>query len=249
VTAGIAAETSVTYERDDGGIGWITLRRERVLNAINSAMMRDMAAALDAFDADGSARVAVLTGSGRSFCTGADVKEMRAPHGAPDAGADLRRLPEMLLVRDQYKPIVAAAHGHVVGAGLRLVLLADFALCAESAVFRVPEVQHGLDGGPYWWLLQARAGDPFAADVVGTGRPWSGTEAAARGVVMRATAGDRLVPEARELARQLADRPVAALTALVHTRRAALRRLELAAWSSRDRGLGWATGHAAAEAS
>ena len=248
MTADTDAEICVTYERDGDAIGWITLRRERVLNAINTAMMRDMAAALDAFDADDSARVAVLTGSGRSFCTGADVKEMRGQQGAPGSGAELKRLPELLLTRDQYKPIVAAAHGHVVGAGLRLVLLADFALCGESALFRVPEVQHGLDGGPYWWLLQARAGDAFAADVVGTGRPWSGTEAAARGVVMRATADDRLIPEARTLARQLADRPVAALTALVHTRRAALRRLELAAWSSRDRSLGW-TGKTEAEVS
>ena len=241
MTVNTRTQPSVTYQRDGDGIGWITLRREHVLNAINPAMMRDISAALDTFDADDSAPVAVLTGSGRAFCAGADVKEMRAQKSASDGSADLRRLPELLLVRDRYKPIVAAAHGHVVGAGLRLVLLADFALCAESALFRVPEVEHGLDAGPYWWLLQARAGDAFAADVVGTGRPWSGTEAAARGVVLRATAEDQLVPEAQALARQLAGRPLAALAALVHTRRAALRRLELAAWASRDRGLGWAS--------
>ena len=161
------AQKSVTYERDDDGIGWITLRRERVLNAIDSAMMRDLASALDAFDKDDSAQVAVMSGSGRAFCVGADIKEVRT-HVAQDGESDLKRLPDLLLVRDRYKPIVAAAHGHVVGAGLRLVLLSDFALCAGSTQFRVPEVDHGLDGAPYWLLLQARAGDAFAADVVGT---------------------------------------------------------------------------------
>jgi enoyl-CoA hydratase/carnithine racemase len=245
VTVRADAQKSVTYERDDDGIGWITLRRERVLNAIDSAMMRDLASALDAFDKDDSAQVAVMSGSGRAFCVGADIKEVRT-HVAQDGESDLKRLPDLLLVRDRYKPIVAAAHGHVVGAGLRLVLLSDFALCAGSTQFRVPEVDHGLDGAPYWLLLQARAGDAFAADVVGTCRTWSGAEAAARGVVIRATAEDQLVPDAKALARQLAGKPPAALAALVRARRTALRRLELDAWSSRDPALNWANSPSAA---
>jgi crotonobetainyl-CoA:carnitine CoA-transferase CaiB-like acyl-CoA transferase/enoyl-CoA hydratase/carnithine racemase len=230
----------VTYDRKADGIAHITLRRDRALNAINPAMMRALGEALEQFDEDESASVAVLAGAGRAFCAGADVKEMPPLVGPVEPGADLRKLPDLLLTRDRYKPIIAAAHGHVVGAGLRLVLLADFALCAESTRFRVAELHHGLDGGPYWWLLQARAGDAFAMDVVGTGRTWSGSEAAARGVVMRATSDDTLLSEARALAVLLSGQPRAALAALVEARRTALRALELTAWTTRGRGLGWA---------
>jgi enoyl-CoA hydratase/carnithine racemase len=237
----LAATTElVTYDRDADGIAQITMRRDRALNAINPAMMRALGDALETFHEDEAASVAVLTGAGRAFCAGADVKEMPALAGPVEAGSDLQKLPDLMLNRDSHKPVVAAAHGHVVGAGLRLVLLADFALCAESTRFRVAEVHHGLDGGPYWWLLQARAGDAFAMDVVGTGRTWSGSEAAARGVVMRATSDAALLAEARELAAVLTGQPRQALAALVEARRTALRALELTAWTTRGRGLGWA---------
>jgi enoyl-CoA hydratase/carnithine racemase len=229
----------VTYDRDEAGVGHITLRREHKLNAINPAAMRALVTAFDRFHRDAEARVAVLSGAGRSFCAGADVVEVAAASD-PDWSSDVRLLPELFVARAAFKPIIVAAHGHVIGAGLRLLLLSDFAVCAESASFRVPEISHGLDGSPYWVLLRQRAGDAFAMDVVGTGRSWTAAEALARGLVTRVVPDAELPGSAQRLATELAAQPADAMAAVIDTRRTALRRAELDAWTTRGRGLGWA---------
>jgi crotonobetainyl-CoA hydratase len=237
----------VTYEQDGAGVACITLRRDRVLNAINASMMRALWAALDEFHHDRSARVAVLKGAGRAFCAGADIREVPAA-GKLDPAEDLSRMSDAFLARDRFKPLIASVHGHVVGAGLRMTLLSDFVICAESARFRAPEVQHGLDGGFYWTLIQARAGDAFAMDVVATGRPWSGRDAAGRGLVTRCVPDGALQDATLEFAASIASQPADTMEALVAVRRASLRALDLQAWTSRGRGLGWASpaslGHA-----
>jgi enoyl-CoA hydratase/carnithine racemase len=228
----------VTYDVDGDGIAQIMLRREHVLNAINSAMMRALRAAIDEFHEDDSARVAVISGAGRAFCAGADLREIPTA-GSVEPAEDLARMSEAVLSREEHKPMIAAVHGHVVGAGLRLALLCDFMLCAESAQLRAPEVSHGLNAGSFWWMLQARAGDSFAMEVVATGRPFSGVEAAARGIATRAVPEAELFAEASGLARRIAEQPPAAMSALTETRRAALRQFELNAWATRGRGLRW----------
>lgn len=232
-------ETLVTYT-SHRGIGRITLCRERALNAINGASMRQLGSALNAFEEDDSARVALLLGQGRAFCAGADLGET-VKRTSTDPAEDRSRLTDLILERDRYKPIVAVVHGYAIGMGLRLALLCDFVICSESSQFRAPEVGHGIDGGDYWWLLQARAGDAFAMDAVGTGRYWTGREASERGLVTRCVPEDDLAAEAQSLARSLAEQPPVALGALVETRRSALRRLQLEAWTTRGRGLSWVT--------
>lgn len=227
----------VSYS-SDGQIGHITLRRERALNAINGAMMRQLGQALNAFEEDESALVGLLTGQGRAFCAGADLREKIA-RTSTDPAEDRSRLSDLFLVRDRYKPIVAAVQGHAIGMGLRLTLLCDYAICGDSSQFRAPEIGHGIDGGEYWWLLQARAGDAFAMDAVGTGRTWTGQEASDRGLVTRCVPDDRMTEEAEDLARVLAKKPTAALAALVETRRSALRQLQMDAWVTRARSLSW----------
>jgi enoyl-CoA hydratase/carnithine racemase len=229
----------VSYVRDDSNVGRITLERPQKLNAINRDVMRGLVAAFEAFHADDGAKAAVLAGAGSSFCVGADIVEVPASVHEVDAISDLRRLPDLFLLRDTFKPIVTATHGHVLGAGLRLALLSDFIVCAESTTFRVPEIDHGLDGSPYWILLQHRAGDAFATDVVATGRSWTAAEAVQRGVVTELVSSRELLPAAVALASRLAARPTAALAALIETRRTRLRWAELEAWTTRGRGLGW----------
>ncbi|GAA1845444.1 2-(1,2-epoxy-1,2-dihydrophenyl)acetyl-CoA isomerase PaaG [Pseudonocardia ailaonensis] len=234
-TTAPARHREVTYERGANGVGYLVLRRPDKLNAVHRSMMGDLTEAFAAFHGDDAAAVAVLRGEGRAFCAGADVAARAAADGPPAPGEDLSRLPDLFLARDAVKPIVAAAHGHVVGMGLRMVLLADLALCTATTRFRAPEVGQGLDGGPYWWLLQARAGDAFATHAVATGREWSGAEAERRGLVTRCVAEDALTTEAEGLAAALAAQPRRALTALVDTRRQALRDVELTAWRARMR--------------
>jgi enoyl-CoA hydratase/carnithine racemase len=229
----------VTYA-SDRGIGRITLCREKSLNAINGAMVRQLGQALNAFEEDDSALVALLIGQGRAFCAGADLGEKIA-RTATDPAEDRSRLSDLFLVRDRYKPIVGQVQGHAIGMGLRLTLLCDFVVCGETAQFRTPEIRHGIDGGDYWSLLQVRAGDAFAMEVVGTGRAWGGQEAYDRGLVTRCVPDDRLGEEAKALAELLAEQPPSALGALVETRRSALRRLQMESWMTRARGLSWVT--------
>jgi len=232
-----AATELVTYESGDDGVGRITLRRDNVLNAVNGAMMGDLRRALDAYDEDPTTRVALLSGSGRAFCAGADLRD-DPPAGSVEPAEDRSRLAEIFLIREQYKPIVAVVHGHAVGMGLHMALLSDFAVCADSTKFRAPEIRYGLNGGNYWWHLQSRAGDAFAMDVVATGRVWFGREAGERGLVTRSVSEETLGKEADQLGHVIAEQPPAAMAALVETRRSALRRIELESWHTRARGLG-----------
>jgi E-phenylitaconyl-CoA hydratase len=225
----------VSYRNAGHGVGHLVLQRPEKLNAVHRPMMRDLTVAFAAFHADDDAAVAVLSGAGRAFCAGADVAHRATAAGPAAPGEDLARLPDLFLSRDAVKPIVAAAHGHVVGMGLRMVLLADLALCSPSTRFRAPEVVQGLDGAPYWWLLRERAGDAFATHAVATGSAWSGEEAAQRGIVARCTPETDLPGAAQSLAEELAGTPRAALSALVETRRHALRATEAAAGRTRLR--------------
>jgi len=221
----------VTYHGGAGGIATITLRRERALNAINQTMMRAIWTALDEFHDDRTARVAILRGAGRAFCAGGDNRQPITPR--VDPAEDISRMAEAFLGRDRGKPIIASVHGHVIGAGLRMALLADFIVCGESTLFRAPEVQHGLNSGFFWTHLQARTGEAFAMDVVATGREWTGQEAADRGLVTRCVPDDQLLTTTLDYATRIADQPAAAMEALVATRRTAVRMLDLKAWTSR----------------
>ncbi|ODU07204.1 MAG: hypothetical protein ABS81_02575 [Pseudonocardia sp. SCN 72-86] len=225
----------VAYEHGGDGVARITLSRPEKLNAVHPPMMRDLTAAFAAFHTDDDALVAILSGAGRAFCAGADTAHAGRP--AADPAEDLSRLPELFLAQRVPKPIVAAVQGPVIGMGLRMVLLADVAVCASDATFAAPEVSLGLDGGPYWWLLQARAGDAFAMHAVATGQSWDAAEAERRGIVTRCVAPGLVDATATDLARTLAARPRRALSALVGTRREALRDRELAAWRTRGRDL------------
>jgi enoyl-CoA hydratase/carnithine racemase len=237
---------TVTWELGSDGIAFITLRRPEVRNAVNGQMMRELRQALAQFDGDERATVAVLSGQGAAFCAGADLKE-RQDVDRVDPLEDRTRLAELFLVRNRYKPIVASVHGHVIGMGLHMALLSDFVVCASDTAFRAPEVGHGLGAGTYWWHLQSRCGDAFAMDVTGTGRSWSGDEAAQRGLVTTAVDADQQSVAVGALAATLSGQPPAALQALIETRRAALRTIELQAWQTRARDMNWATPAPAAD--
>lgn len=232
-------DCQVSYETNEG-IGVIALRRSAALNAINGTMMRQLGEALNCFEEDESASVALLIGQGRAFCAGADLHE-KTTRTSTDAAEDRSGLSELFLKRDRYKPIIAVVQGHAIGMGLRMTLLCDFVICAQSAQFKAPEISHGIDGGDYWWMLQARAGDAFAMEAVATGRAWDGREAYERGLVTRCVADDQLRAAAEALAETLAAQPPAALAALVETRRSALRATLMESWLTRARGLSWAT--------
>jgi 2-(1,2-epoxy-1,2-dihydrophenyl)acetyl-CoA isomerase len=205
---------TLLYECDSDGVATVALNRPHALNAFNGAMKRELAAAIPAMAADNSVRCIILTGAGRGFCSGGDIKEMGAD---ADSFAGRNRLRHTLdtvlmpLVRLE-KPVIAAVHGPAVGAGLNLALAADIVLAAEDAVLSQIFVQVGLvpdSCGLY--ILTRLIGLNRAKELCFTGRKISGREAAEMGLVNRALTAADLLPTARALAREIAAGPSAAL--------------------------------------
>lgn len=195
----------------DGGVATITLDRPAALNAQTRASRRGLARDLRALSADAAVRCVVLTGAGRAFCAGQDLRE-------PDALADVD-----LTIRETYvpiveaivgmpKPVIAAVNGAAAGAGLSIALACDLRYLAEDAVLMMAFSNIGLVpdcGGS--WLLPRTVGYARAFELAATGRRVPASEALALGLVQRVLARDEVLPAAQELARQLAARPTLAL--------------------------------------
>src|SRR5579859_2817533 len=148
----------VEYECSDS-IATITLNRPDKLNAVNDDMVRQIAAALKRFDTDNDAHVAILCGRGRAFSSGADVRQRQlrsreefARHGgaqAPDASSH-----DLLLRAVNWKPVIAAVHGYVLGLALGLTLECDLIVAAAGTRFQLTETSRGLGASRYWALFQ-----------------------------------------------------------------------------------------------
>src|SRR4029077_8080686 len=193
-------------------IATITLNRPDKLNAVNDDMVRQIAAALRRFDADNDARVAILCGRGRAFSSGADVQQRplrrRAEferHGrarAKDASSH-----DLFLRAVNWKPVLAAPHGYVLGLALGLVLECDLVVAEEGTKFQVTETPRGLSGAKYWALLNFRGAGAFATDVSLTGRFFTAEEARAANVIERVAPQGALMETARALAADVAKNP------------------------------------------
>ncbi len=223
----------VDYTQRDG-IGYITLNRPNVLNALNDDVIKQLREALFALDDDDDAQVGIMSGAGRAFCSGADIKQRQmrpveelAKLGSPQGrGAHIEDLLQRFA---NWKPVIAAVHGYAVGAGLHIAIMCEMIVAAKGTQFQIPEIPRGLWVANFWKLMSHRTNGGFATDVCLTGRFFSAEEAYKHGAV------DRLVPEgkhveaAEELARQLMVNPPLAVREAVQIRRLALEELEL--WS------------------
>jgi enoyl-CoA hydratase/carnithine racemase len=165
--ADAAMTDTVTYRRE-GRIGHIVLDRPSKLNAMTDDMLRALREAMVEFDDDREAWVGIVSGAGRAFCSGADVqgRQMRPPEelgrfGGPGGWASF--LPDYLFRLTNWKPMIAAVHGHVLGMGLRMALLCEFIVAAEGTKFCVTETGRGLDPTVLWAHLDRRAQSNFAS--------------------------------------------------------------------------------------
>lgn len=196
---------TVGYELSEGVLT-LTLNRPDALNAFNRSMKDDLRAALKEAGRDQAVRVVVLTGAGRGFCAGQDLKE---PHSddAPDFGAELRVRynPLILAMRRLEKPIIGAINGVAAGAGCSLALACDVRIAAESATFIESFGRVGLapDSGSSWFLPRL-IGLAHAADMIFSAEPVDAHTAQRIGLVNRVVPAGRLVEEARMLAARLA---------------------------------------------
>lgn len=202
-----------------GRVGWITLNRPEALNALNSTLVRELAAAASAFDADEGVGCIVLTGSERAFAAGADIKEMadKTPRemsmNNPFAGLeDFSRL---------RTPVVAAVAGFALGGGCELVMMCDVILAADTAKFGQPEINLGVIPGLGGTQRLPRAiGYYKAAELVLTGRTMDAAEAERAGLVSRVVPAADLLDEVGKTAEAIAAKSLPVVYAAKESLRA-----------------------------
>ena len=197
---------TVLWEQSDG-VGRITLNRPDTLNAWTGGFGRELKAVVTGEAADPSVRAVLVTGAGRGFSSGADLKAGFDPHpgdGMPDVRKELLELyhPIIAGVRRLEKPVVAAVNGPAVGIGCSLALACDLTLAAESAFFGLAFVNIGLmpDGGSTLFV-PAAVGKARAFEMALLGERVPAQRALEWGLVNRVHPDDRLQDEANELAR------------------------------------------------
>jgi 2-(1,2-epoxy-1,2-dihydrophenyl)acetyl-CoA isomerase len=198
----------------EGAVGWIRLNRPEKMNAIGAITRRQLGEAIKQAERDEAIRVVILTGSGRAFCSGADVTEMaqmdagmRTPE---DVGNVLRTeyMPMLTRLRTMPKPVICAMNGPAAGIGASYALACDIRIAVPEAYILEAFVNIGLapDGGVSW-LLPRLAGTGIAYEMFFTGKPLSAADAHRLGVINRLVPADRLEDEVRELARHLTTQP------------------------------------------
>jgi 2-(1,2-epoxy-1,2-dihydrophenyl)acetyl-CoA isomerase len=195
----------------EDGIAQIRLNRPERLNAVAAVLVDDFLTALEAA-ARSDARVVVLSGTGRAFCAGHDLKEPTPMDGTGDSRARLDRLQDVTRrLRALRQPVIAAVHGYAIGAGAEFALGCDLILAAEDAVFAFPEVSLGLSvTGAASRLLPLLVGPLKAKELLLLGERFDGRKAAELGMVNAAVPADRLQAEALRWAKRIAGHPPAA---------------------------------------
>ncbi|MBA3235849.1 MAG: enoyl-CoA hydratase/isomerase family protein [Chloroflexi bacterium] len=212
------AYSALRYEVSDS-IATITLDRPGALNALTMPMKTELLAAFRAVALDRAVRVVVLTGAGRAFCAGQDLKERLEPDAAPLAVEVRERYnPIISAMRRLDRPIVGAINGVAAGAGASLAFACDLRLMAEGASFVLAFGRIGLvpDSGATWFLPRL-VGPAKAAELALLGESLSAADAERFGLVARVVSPETLAEEARALAVRLA---ALAPVALAHTKRA-----------------------------
>jgi enoyl-CoA hydratase len=186
-------------------VGIIRLNRPKELNALNSGLMAELVAALEAFDGDSGIGCLVITGSERAFAAGADIKEMAGASALEMLLSDnIARWDRLKRIK---KPMIAAVSGFCLGGGCELAVACDMIVAAESARFGQPEINLGLmpgTGGTQRWTRAV--GKALAMEMVLSGRLISAEEAARYGLVNRVTPVEVCLDEAVALAAATAAR-------------------------------------------
>jgi enoyl-CoA hydratase/carnithine racemase len=205
-------------------IATITLNRPEKLNAFSDELVVALSEALRRFDIDTDAFVAIIHGAGRAFSSGADVRQRQLrrreefeQHGGPQGwGAHAG---DLLTRAVNWKPVIAAAHGYVMGLALGIVLECDLIVAAAGTKFQVTETPRGLGGAKYWALLNFRGAAAFGTEMALTGRFFTAEEALENRIINRVAPEGQHLEVARELAQAVAANPPLSVRATVRSRR------------------------------
>jgi enoyl-CoA hydratase len=201
------SEDSVLYDVR-GAAGWLTLNRPDRLNAVSAGLYGGVLRGIRAAEADDEVRVVVITGAGRAFCAGADLKA----HAEADPTMKERRRYARLAARANRalqrcaKPVIAAVNGHAIGGGLEMALSCDFIIVASEAKLRLPELALGtFVGGGVLQTLPERVGMTRARELLLLGDFITGADAAEIGLANRSVPAAHVGRVVTALAERLAS--------------------------------------------
>jgi enoyl-CoA hydratase len=194
-----------------GAVGIVTLNRPQALNALNAALVAELASAIDEFEHDDAIGAIVLTGNDKAFAAGADVKEM-AGKTYPETYLDDFITDGWERVAQCRKPVVAAVAGFALGGGCEIAMMCDIVVAADNARFGQPEITLGTIPGAGGTQRLARfVGKAKAMDLCLTGRMMDAAEAERAGLVSRIVPAADLLTEAVKVAERISEmsRPIA----------------------------------------
>jgi len=218
------AETQLLVDIADG-IATVTLNRPAQFNALSSALISELQAAFDRIAADPGVRVVVLAASGRGFCAGHDLKEIRNMADVSDVESLFARCSRMMLTITRLaQPVIAKVHGIATAAGCQLVAACDLAVASESATFATPGVNIGAFCSTPGVALGRAVGRKHAMEMLLTGAPISAARACEIGLVNRAVPAETLDAEVSAMAGLIAARSA---TAIASGKEVFYRQLEL----------------------
>ena len=186
-----------------GRVGVIRLNRPQALNALNAALVAELAGAVDTFEADGAIGCMVITGSEKAFAAGADIKEMASKSYMDAFMGNFAATWDR--VAHARKPVIAAVAGFALGGGCELAMQCDMIIAADTARFGQPEIKLGIIPGIGGTQRLVRAvGKAKAMDLILTGRMMDAAEAERSGLVARVVPAAELMTEAMKTADTIA---------------------------------------------
>ena len=201
------AYESIIFEKEDN-IAIITFNRPEARNAVNNQVRAEFTAAIAEVEADDDIKVLILTGSGKAFASGVDIKEFSKT--TPYHAHNLFRLGER--VEKLPKPVIAAVNGFSLGGGNEIALGCDIIIASEKAKFGQPELNIGIiPGGGATQRLPRMIGVCRAKELIFTSDIITAEEAFNLGMINRVVPEDQLMPTAKEIAKKIATKSPAAL--------------------------------------
>ena len=201
---------NIIVDQPAEGVGRVRLNRPKALNALNSALMDEVMAAMSAFDADPAIDAMILTGDDKAFAAGADIKEMEGKTQIDMLMS--RSLVDRFDIESLKKPIIAAVSGYALGGGCEVAMSCDMIVASETAVFGQPEINLGIIPGAGGTQRLTRAvGKALAMEIMLTDRKLSAQEALHYGLVNRVAPLDEYMDAAIAIGQKAARRSQVAI--------------------------------------
>lgn len=209
------AYETILYEKKDHTL-YLTLNRPEKLNSMNDTLLAELADAVDAFEADADAWIAIISGTGRSFCAGRDVQTYRERLDAPESDGPRRPVgPPFLSAIESGKPVIGAVRGHAYGFGLWLAGECTVVIAAEDARFAMTMIQRSIPGGGIWSNITQWIPSKIATQMAITGEPIDAATAYQFGLVNKIVPGDELMGAAEAMAESILLQPPLAVRATI----------------------------------